>query len=42
MVGVLDIKMTRTKDKNADSDLPTQDQAKEFYASYEPREILGK
>nr|KAG5687057.1 hypothetical protein BaRGS_002430 [Batillaria attramentaria] len=33
--------MTRLKDE-PDSDLPTQDQAKEFYAKYEPRDILGK
>ncbi|XP_076472940.1 phosphorylase b kinase gamma catalytic chain, skeletal muscle/heart isoform-like isoform X2 [Babylonia areolata] len=30
-----------TKDA-PDSDLPSQDQAKEFYAKYEPRDILGK
>lgn len=30
-----------TKD-DPNSDLPTQDQAKEFYAKYEPRDILGK
>lgn len=33
--------MTRSKDET-DSDLPTLDQAKEFYAKYEPRDILGK
>lgn len=33
--------MTRLKDE-PDSDLPTQDQAKEFYAKYDPKDILGK
>lgn len=34
---------TNTMTKDApDSDLPSQDQAKEFYAKYEPRDILGK
>lgn len=33
--------MTRTNDE-ADSDLPEQDSAKEFYSRYEPRNVLGK
>lgn len=32
---------TMTKDE-PDADLPCQVQAKEFYALYEPRDILGK
>jgi len=32
--------MTMTKDEN--DDLPSQDQAKDFYAKYDPKEILGK
>lgn len=32
--------MTMTKDEP--DDLPSRDQAKEFYAKYEPKEILGK
>lgn len=25
-----------------DSDLPDQDQAKDFYATYEPKDVLGR
>ena len=37
-----DASETRMTKDEPDSDLPSKDQAKDFYALYEPRDILGK